>query len=275
VDFPRLQQQAGPDLNLYRVVVEGTFYLDWYYGLRRMFASGARPDAIVLVLNPTQLASPAIGGDYTVHFLVDKADLLEFAKETGADRNRLSSLALANLSFFYGTRAEIRNWVLGQILPDLPGLTRSFHPAPKEPAAGSLQELTTQRLQRLRQLCQRHGAELVFVLPPSNEDIGTDVVSRAAASLGMQVLIPIAPGVLPLSDYSDHFHLNPNGASKFTPALAAGLRQSLLARNHNQIAALKPSITATRSNKTQEHAGSESTLSNVGTSAIVTYHPGK
>lgn len=228
VDFPKLQQQAGPELTLYRVVVENTFYLDWYYGLRRMFASGARPDVIVLVLNPSQLTSPAIGGDYTAHFLVDKSDLLEFAKETGADRNRTSSLALANLSFFFGTRAEIRTWVLGKMLPDLPLLTRNFHPAPKKPAADVLRELTTQRLERLRQLCQRYAAELVFVVPPSNEDGGADIVSRAAASIGVDVLIPIAPGVLPLSDYSDRFHLNSNGASKFTPPLAAGLRQAIL-----------------------------------------------
>jgi len=233
VDFPKLQQQAGPELTLYRVVVENTFYLDWYYGLRRIFASGARPDAIVLVLNPSQLTSPAIGGDYTAHFLVDKSDLLEFVKETGADRNRTSSLALANLSFFYGTRAEIRNWVLGKILPDLPILTRSFHPTQKKPPADLLRELTTQRLERLRQLCQRYEAKLVFVVPPSNEDAGADIVSRAAASIGVEVLIPIAPGVLPLSDYSDRFHLNSNGASKFTPPLAAGLRQTILSFGHS------------------------------------------
>lgn len=53
VDFPQLQQDVGPEFSLRRLVVEGTFYLDWYYGLRRMFASGARPNVVVLVLNPT------------------------------------------------------------------------------------------------------------------------------------------------------------------------------------------------------------------------------
>jgi|SRR5215471_14619247 len=233
VDFPKLQQQTGPELSLYRVVVENTFYLDWYYGLRRIFASGARPDAIVLVLNPSQLTSPAIGGDYTAHFLVDTSDLLEFAKETGADRNQTSSLVLANLSFFYGTRAEIRTWVLGRILPDLPILTRNFHNAPKKPTADALRKLTTQRLERLRQLCQQYQSELVFVVPPSTEDVGADIVTRAAASIGVDVLIPIAPGILPLSDYSDRFHLNANGASKFTPPLAAGLRRTILSFGHN------------------------------------------
>ncbi len=228
VDFPQLQQDVGPEFSLRRLVVEGTFYLDWYYGLRRMFASGARPDVVVLVLNPTQLSSSAIGGDYTTHFLVDKTDLLQFANDAGADRNRMSSMALANISFFYGARAEIRNWILGEILPDLPNLTRSFHSTPKPLAGTDSQELAMQRLQRLDRICQEHGAELVFVIPPSNADLGTSALSKAASAIGIRVLIPIAPGLLLPSDYSDRFHLSPNGASKFTPALAAGLRQVLL-----------------------------------------------
>jgi hypothetical protein len=251
VDFPALQQQVGPEFTLRRFVVEGTFYLDWYYGLRRMFASGARPDAVVLVLNPTQLASSAIGGDYTTHFLVDKADLLQFASDAGADRNRISSMALANISFFYGARAEIRNWILGKVVPDLPSLTRTFRPGPKPPSAADTRELEIQRLQRLNQMCQEHGAELVFVVPPSNEDIGTSALVHSASTIGVRILVPIAPGVLAPSDYSDRFHLSPNGASKFTPALAAGLRQVLLASDshHNLTTAFKsPSTAAHRLN---------------------------
>jgi hypothetical protein len=234
VDFQQLQREIGSEMDLHRAVVEGTFYLDWYYGLRRLFAAGAQPDAVVLVLNPIQLTSGAVGGDYTAHFLVDRRDILQFAKETGADRNRTSSLALANLSFFYGARAEIRNWVLGRILPDLPALTHGLQSVPRGLTGDILRDVATQRLERLRQLCQDHGAELVFVIPPSNEDMGAAAVSEAAALHGVQVVIPIAPGVLPLSDYSDRFHLNPNGASKFTPALASELRQVLLTSNGNR-----------------------------------------
>jgi hypothetical protein len=234
VDFPQLKLDAGSELDLHRAVVEGTFYLDWYYGLRRLFAAGAQPNVVVLVLNPIQLTSGSVGGDYTAHFLVDRSDILQFAKETGADRNRTSSLALANLSFFYGARAEIRTWLLGRILPDLPTLTHGLQSAPKGLTGDMLRDVATQRLERLRQLCQDHGAELVFVIPPSNEDMGASAVSEVAALHGVQVVIPIAPGVLPLSDYSDRSHLNPNGARKFTPALASGLRQVLLTSNGNR-----------------------------------------
>ena len=242
VDFPKLQREAGTEIDLRRTVVEGTYFLDWFYGLRRLFAQGARPDVVVLVLNPIQLTSGAVGGDYTAHFLVETTDLLQFAKETGADRNQVSSLALANFSFFYGARAEIRNWLLARILPDLPSLTRALQSAPRALTNDALRELATQRLDRLHQLCRANGAELVFVIPPANEDMGASAILQAAAVHGIQVLIPIAPGVLQRSDYSDRFHLNAQGAGKFTPALAAGLRQVLLANasNRAQTASLDP-----------------------------------
>lgn len=245
VDFPQLQQEAGIEMDLRRTAVEGTSYLDWYYGLRRLFAEGSRPDAVVLVLNPIQLTSRAVGGDYTAHFLVNWSDILQFSKDTGADRNRLSSLALARLSFFYGARAEIRNWVLGQILPDLPTLTHALQSSPTGLSSDTLHNVAVQRLERLRHLCADHGAELVLVIPPSNEEMGTASITQVAETEGIQVLVPIEPGVLPLSDYSDRFHLNRSGAAKFTTALAAGLRQALLTNNDQaQNAALK---TKTRS----------------------------
>lgn len=240
VNFSQLRQEIGAEADLHRTVVEGTYFLDWFYGLRRLFSQGSRPDAVVLVLNPLQLTSAAVGGDYTAHFLVSTADVLEFAKETGADRNRTSALVFANLSFFYGARAEIRNWLLGRILPDLPSLTSMFQSSPKTQTADALADVAAQRLDRLRQLCHQHGAELIFVIPPSNADMGAAAISSAASRMGIPVLIPIAPGVLPLSDYSDRFHLNASGAGKFTPALAVGLRRSLLAttRNRTQTASL-------------------------------------
>ncbi len=224
VDFPQLQQAVGPDIELRRLVVENTFYLDWYYGLRHLLKIGSQPDVAVVMLNPIQLTSEAINGDYTVHLLVDREDLGGFARDIGADRNKMSSLALANLSFFYGTRAEIRTWLLGSILPGLPHL---FHSTPTAPKAGS-RELAEQRLAQLRQLCAQHGVELVVVLPPARQDSGVSVVLQAAAANEVKMLLPIPPGVLPVSDYSDNFHLNSRGARKFTPVLAAELKEVLL-----------------------------------------------
>jgi hypothetical protein len=236
VDFHRLQEDVGSGIELRRAVVENTFYLDWYYGLRRLFRMGSQPDAVVLMLNPSQLTSEAIDGDYTAHLLLDSRDLLKLAKDTGADRNRLSAMALSNVSFFYSTRAEIRNWILGKLLPDLPTLTKRLHSPPRLLDPSTVQAIATVRLRQLQQVCQEHEVNLVVVIPPSLKDSGEMAVMRASEATRVPVLLPIRPGELAESYYSDGFHLNSIGAEKFTPALAEGLRKVLsvnYARNTN------------------------------------------
>ena len=222
VNFPQLLKAVSPELEPRRLVVENTFYLDWYYGLRRIFKMGAQPDIVVLMLNPIQLTAPAFNGDYSAHLLVDRGDLLEFAKNTGADRNETSTLAMANLSFFYGSRAEIRTWILGKLLP---GVGNLFRPPVGSQKSDVSEQLAAERLVRLRDLCSSHGSDLVIVLPPARLGIGVTEVLQAASASGVKVLLPIAPGVLPASDYSDNFHLNGDGANRFTPVLATKLSE--------------------------------------------------
>src|SRR5215510_412006 len=64
VNFPQLQQSVGPGYELRRLAVENTAYLDWYYGLRHIFRIGSRPDVVALFLNPIQLTSATMNGDY-------------------------------------------------------------------------------------------------------------------------------------------------------------------------------------------------------------------
>jgi len=196
--------------------------------LSHMFRMGAAPDVVVLVLNPIQLTSRAIDGDYSAHFLVDRRDLTSLANDIGADRDKMSSLALANVSFFYATRAEIRTWILGRILPDLPSFTHLLYVAPTLPSGNAFPRTATQRLIQLRELCETYGVQVVLVIPPAVEDSGAATVLRAAKESGVKVLNPIGPAILPASDYSDNFHLNSRGAGKFTPALASALKETLL-----------------------------------------------
>jgi hypothetical protein len=224
VNFPVLQQDIGPGIDMRRVVVENTFYLDWYYGLRKLFRHGAQPDIVVVVLNPLQLTSPIFDGGYSAHFLMDGRDLLNLAKDNGADRNEISEMALEHVSTFYGTRTEIRTWLLDKLLPQLPNLFRS---KPVLPKPLGLNELASRRLAQLRDLCAEHGSRLVVVLPPARLNSGLDIILPAAEANSVSLLLPINPGVLPSSDYSDNFHLNSHGARKFTPALADALKQML------------------------------------------------
>ena len=134
----------------------------------------------------------------------------------------MSVMVLDKASYFYGTRAEIRNWVLNKMLPDLPVLTKHFRFSPTLPADNSVSEIASNRLGLLRELCNRYGAEFVLVVPPAREDSGISAIAEAAASQGVPALIPVR--VLPGIDYADSVHLNPGGAAKFTSALAESLK---------------------------------------------------
>lgn len=231
VDFSRLQDDLGSNFELHRSVFENTSYLDWYYGLRRLLHAGARPDVVVLVLSPGQLTSDATDGDYSVQMLVDDRDLLHFARDTDADNNRISVIALDRASFFFGTRAEIRNWLLLKALPDLPVLTPYFRGegGGSTPGGGPdtrLVSIARQRLQILHQLCDRYGVSLVLAIPPIRDDDSGDAKAIAAAVRVVPVLIPLP--TLPKSAFADQLHLNQRGAAEFTPALAQHLRSLLL-----------------------------------------------
>lgn len=232
VDFPELQRELGSEVELHRVVFEDTSYLDWFYGLNHIFRQGARPDVVVLLLSPLQFTDDESVGDYGARMLVDHRDILSYARDVGADRNRTSVLALDNLSFFFGTRTEIRTWILGKLLPDLPRLTHYFRGNSEPPAYSVPVEVARKRLARLRETCNRYGAVFLLTIPPTREDSPADAraVERAGASQGVPVLVPVGEGILPASDFADLVHLNAEGAAHFTPLLADGLRHVVLER---------------------------------------------
>jgi hypothetical protein len=226
VDFPELERNVGPDVELNRTVFENTFYFDWYYGLRCLFRAGAKPDVVALVLSPFQLIADATNGDYAVQMLVDKPDLLRFATETRVNRNETSVILLDKASYFYGTRAEIRNSVLKIIVPDLSMLTEHFyHLQPILPDHHNIVEIASSRLDRLRDLCEKNGTRFLLIVPPTKDDSGNGAVAQAGAKEGVPVLIPIS--VLTGSDYADNIHLNSEGAAKFTAALSESLKETL------------------------------------------------
>jgi hypothetical protein len=228
VNFPELQHSLGPNIVAQRFAVENTYYLDWYYGLRRLFRAGAHPDVIVLSLSPGQLVSDGISGERSARMLVDGRDLFGFAADISADRNLTSSLILDNASEFYGWRADLRGWILGKLFPNLQLLTNRFRDkSVPESSASTIFRMANDRLRKLRQLCLENGAGFVLLVPPAMADTGVDAVRNVAGSSGTRVLVPLAAGSLPLSDFADGLHLNGQGAAKFTPALAADLKDCI------------------------------------------------
>jgi hypothetical protein len=228
IDYPGLQGAVAPDLTVTRFVVESTGYLDWYYGLRQIFRRGARPSAVVVVLSPRQFLSTQIQGDLFANLMLDRRDVLRVTRETGADRTGVTNLLLDGLSDFYGNRVEIRNWILQSVMPRSKQLRDALQPGAvpirEDDAAVTL---AAERLERMAALAAEYGAEFILTIPPQLSSQGIGVLERAAAQTGSTLWIPVGPGALPSSSFSDGSHLNAAGAAEFTPALAHKLRSAL------------------------------------------------
>lgn len=229
VNFPLLNQMLQPDYTAIRFVVEDTTYLDWYYGLRRLFREGARPKVVVLVLNARQLLAPNVEGDAFAELLMDGRDLLKVKQSVGSDNTVTSNLLAANLSLFYGVRTDVHKWVLLHVLPDFPDLTAKLRGSnPPLPDDSEIEEQATERLKKMADLCAQYGAQFIFVVPPSTAARdGSSAIQQAGIRTGVPVLVPIQPQEMPLDLYSDGFHLNYKGAKLFTHALSLSLRQAL------------------------------------------------
>jgi hypothetical protein len=81
------------------------------------------------------------------------------------------------------------------------------------------------RLRTLRELCEAHGAKLILLIPPTPSSASTvRRMAMASEQVGVKALVPIDPAALAPGSYkADAIHLNPNGAVRFTSALAVDL----------------------------------------------------
>ena len=229
VNLSLLNKKLHPEYAVTRFVVEDTNYLDWYYGLRRLFHEGARPKAVVLVLNARQLIAQDVDGDYFAQLLMDRRDLLSVKRSVATDNTATSNLLFANLSRFYGFRSEVHKGFLLHLLPDFPALAAKLRPVPLPLAADDeIDRKATRRLKEISSLCSEYGAQFVFVVPPSGTaPDGSGAIQRAGNRIGVLVFVPFQPQQLPPDLYSDGFHLSYHGANIFTDALGSGLRQLL------------------------------------------------
>src|SRR5581483_8586024 len=123
VQFDRVRHDLGDGWDARRFIVEQTCYYDWYYGLRRLYREGAKPDFVVVALSPSQWVRPDARGDYTAQYLVNTGDVLDLAHDLAFNATQTANLVAARLSKFWGARVEIRNFVLGHLMPDLGRLT--------------------------------------------------------------------------------------------------------------------------------------------------------
>jgi hypothetical protein len=229
VRFDRLHDAMAPQWDARRFVVEQTFYYDWYYGLKRLLDEGARPDIVVLMLSTRQWVRTEMRGDYSAYYLLSTRDVLAAARDLNFNATQTSSLAFANVSKFWAARAEMRNFVIGHLMPDLGrlmGLSSIADLTPIEDDAVALG--VGDRIARLNAVVSSHGGRLVIVLPVvADAQDGSAGFMRAARALHVTTLRPVASGTFGLNLYRDAgFHLNPDGAASFTEQLIPVLRRA-------------------------------------------------
>jgi hypothetical protein len=230
VRFDDVRDALRAECDARRFIVEQTFYFDWYYGLRRLLRDGARPDVVVVMLSTRQWIRADSRGDYSAQYLMSLADLPDAARQLRLTATQTANLALSNLSKFWGVRAELRNFVLGRLMPDLGRLMDFSSVVDLRPLLDDeVADVARDRIARLKALAAAHGVELVLVLPAVLESKdGSAGFLRAAEEVGVTTIRPLVSGTLGPHLYRDAgFHLNPAGAQAFTPHFIRALRDTL------------------------------------------------
>ena len=224
-----LRTKIAPKYDAVPYFVLGTYYYDWFFGIKRLFAEGMRPRFVLLALSPNQLASPGIKGDYSAHYLFRQADLFDVVRETHMDATRASEFLLAHYSEYYSTRETTRGFFMSRLLPGVGELLHNRLGTSRDPEIQEsvLGPLAADRLEALDRLCHAYGSNLIFVVPPSYQQ-GAEVIAKYARPRGIVVVVPVAGREFDASYYqSDGFHLNAKGSEIFTARLADDLRRQL------------------------------------------------
>ena len=230
VDVDRLQQLTATNLRIYPIFLEATTYYDWLYGLRRLFREGARPQVVVVGLPVSSFLEKGVRQEYAPLMLFDVREVLDASSDLGLDRTATSNLLLEHWSTFWDTRSILRAQVLRHMIPHFENLFVLAKGKPGIPQGIEFDRLAVSRLQRLRELCEEHGAKLILLIPPtpSSDSVARQMVT-ASRKVGVETLVPVDPGMLSTRYYeSDETHLNSEGAEIFTSALATYLRNKIV-----------------------------------------------
>ncbi|MCX6595510.1 MAG: hypothetical protein NTV70_03990 [Acidobacteria bacterium] len=219
--FEQVKPALEPGWDARRLMIEQTSFYDWYYGLRRLFAEGSRPEVVVLTLTPRQVVNDETRGDRFAYEQMLMSDLPEVAQVLHLHPTNTAGMAFAHLSSFYGNRSELRKVLLGRLMPGLPALTQRMTLPPVAPLSdAAVVERGGERLRMIREMTDAHGARLILVVPPTlNKQDGAQALVRAGKAAGVTVLVPVASGSLPPEMFWDGYHLGSEGAQVFTSSL--------------------------------------------------------
>jgi hypothetical protein len=229
VNRDNLQQEISPAYSVAYLPIQGTSYLDWYFGLRRLFAEGSRPAIVGVCLSTRDLISDATSGEPFAHSLMLERDILKVRVEGRLDNTTTSDYFFANFSSWLGHRGEIHNWLLRRTVPNVSDLASSFRPRNLPlPPSDLVVAKALPRLRLLSHLCEENGTRFFLLIPPSLDvEDASNALQEAAGREGMLVVLPYQHAELPESAFLDGSHLNPRGAALFTERLGPTLLHSL------------------------------------------------
>jgi hypothetical protein len=226
IESTKLRQDMAPEYQTSVFAIENTRYLDWYFGMRRFFAEGSHPAILVLCLANRQLISNSTDGEYFAYYMMQERDILGVKREARLDMTTASNYFFARTSAWLGSRSSIRNWLLGELMPNIEQLTEYLpEKVPPMPATDVVVEEGLRRLEVLQTLCASHGTRFILLIPPSlSTDDRSNELLTAAERTGIKVLLPFRATEMPASNFDDGFHMNSQGATAFTSRLSKALR---------------------------------------------------
>ena len=229
VNRDSLQEEIAPNYSLAYLPMSGTSYLDWYFGLRRLFAEGSRPAVVGVCLSTRDLLSDATYGGPFANSLLLERDILQVKQESHLDNTAASEYFFANFSSWMGHRSEIHNWLLRKIAPRIHDLVPYLRPQNRPlPPASDVVAKALPRLRLLNELCRQNGSRFFLLIPPTRDvNDASNEIQAAAAKEGLLVVLPFQHAELPENVFLDGAHLNPQGAALFTQRLGPTLLQSL------------------------------------------------
>ena len=227
VDLVQLQASLSSVVRIQRLMVLASTYEDWYYGLKKIFREGSRPQYVALMLSPMQLSLNFPTSELSAVYLYSGSDLGRVADDQHMSPTERATLYITHYSPFWGSREATRHWKQ----KTLPGYEAAMKIQSQRLSQQHDFQLDPQRIQDLKLLCARYNTELILVIPPTGQPadtVGADQVHAAARAIGVSVLQPLPNTSVDSTYYQDDgYHLNAKGSRLFTSLLVGALREPI------------------------------------------------
>jgi hypothetical protein len=222
-----LNRLGSGNFHYSRFAMENTKYWDWYFGLRSLFAKGARPAVVALLIGTNHWVEDSVAGEVFAHELLQPFDVNRLRGQLNLDRTTASTYFFASASAWLGGRAAIRKNLIRLIFPDFEQFAHKLLAPPAYPPEEIAYAKAIARMRDLAALCRSYGVELVIILHPTlNSHEPFNLIRNAARAAGVPVIAPVHTEYSSLL-FADGYHLNQAGMEKFTRAVLPPLEDRL------------------------------------------------